>query len=181
MLRMCRFGGKYCSWIAYWISSVHFLVLVNSFATSFFIGSRGLRQGDPLSPFLFVILMVALGRMISAAVSGGLLSNFYVGTKTNISHMLFVYDTLLFCGADPNHLRNLWSLFLCYEVVSGLKMNLAKSELVYVRNVDNVVGLTGILSCGVTSLPLKYLGLPLGASYKAEHILDSVIEKIERW
>jgi hypothetical protein len=44
-----------------------------------------------------------------------------------------------------------------------------------------VVGLTGILSCGVTSLPLKYLGLPLGASYKAEHILDSVIEKIERW
>jgi hypothetical protein len=49
-------------------------------------------------------------------------------------------------------------------------MNLAKLELVHVGNVDNVAGLARILGCGVASLPLKYLGLPLGASYKAKHI-----------
>ena len=52
--------------------------------------------------------------------------------------------------------------------------------LVPLGNVDNVDGLAGILGCGVSSLPLKYLGLPLGASYKATSIWDGVFEKIER-
>jgi hypothetical protein len=113
-----------------------------------------------------------------------LLSGFSVGTRNvggiDISHLLFVDDTLIFCGANPDHLRHLRCLFLCFEAVSGLKINLAKSELVLVGNVDNVDGLAGIMGCGVSSLPLKYLGLPLGASYKAKHIWDGVIEKIER-
>jgi hypothetical protein len=58
-------------------------------------------------------------------------------------------------------------LFLCFEVVSGLEINLAKSKLVSMGNVDNVDGLTGIRGYGVSSLPLKYLGLLLGAFYKA--------------
>jgi hypothetical protein len=56
---------------------------------------------------------------------------------------------------------------LCFEVVLGLKINLAKSELVLVGNVNNVEGLARILGCRVSSLPMKYLGLPLGASFKA--------------
>jgi hypothetical protein len=84
-----------------------------------------------------------------------------------------------FCGANPNHLRILRTLFLLFEVVSGLKTNLAKSKLVPVGYVDNAAGLAEILGCGAASMPLKYLGLPLGASYKARHIWDSVIEKNE--
>jgi hypothetical protein len=75
--------------------------------------------------------------------------------------LMFAHDTLLFCGADPKYLRNLWSLFLCFETVSGLKMNLAKLELVPVGTVDNVVGLAKILGCGVAFLPMKYLDLLL--------------------
>jgi hypothetical protein len=60
-----------------------------------------------------------------------------------------------------------------------LKINLAKSELILVGNVDNVDGLAGLLGGRVSSLPLKCLGLPLGVAYKAKHIWDSVIEKIE--
>jgi hypothetical protein len=72
------------------------------------------------------------------------------------------------------------ALFLCFEVVSGLKVNLTKSELVLVGNVDNEDGLAGILGCRVSSLPLKYLGLLPGASYKAKSIWNGVVEKIER-
>jgi hypothetical protein len=60
-----------------------------------------------------------------------------------------------------------------------LKINLAKSELVPVRNVTNVDCLVGILGCGVPYLPLKYLGLPLIESFKAKSIWESVIEKFE--
>jgi hypothetical protein len=72
-------------------------------------------------------------------------------------------------------------LFLFFEVDSGLKINLAKSMLVPVGNVVNMDDLAGILGCGVSSLPLKYLGLLLGAPFKAKFIWDDVVGKIERW
>lgn len=49
------------------------------------------------------------------------------------------------------------------------------------ENIEHVERLAGILGCGVSSLPMKYLGLPLGVSYKAKHIWNGVIEKIEYW
>jgi predicted phosphoribosyltransferase len=66
-----------------------------------------------------------------------------------------------------------------FEAASGLKVNLAKSELIPVGNIDLVGRLARILGCGVSTLLVKYLGLPLGASHKAKHIWDGVIEKIE--
>jgi hypothetical protein len=68
---------------------------------------------------------------------------------------------------------------LCFKAVSSLKINLAKSELVPVGSFDNVDRLASILGYGISSLPLKYFNLLLGASYKAKFIWDSVIEKIE--
>lgn len=79
-------------------------------------------------------------------------------------------NTLILCKANVEHLHYMRALFLCYEVVFGLKINLIKSELVSVGNVNNVDGLASILGC-VVSLPLKYLGLIY---------LGCVIEKIER-
>jgi hypothetical protein len=72
------------------------------------------------------------------------------------------------------------SLFLLFEATSGLKVNLAKSNLIPVGNVDQAESLADILGCGVAILLVKYLGLPLGLSCKSIHIWDGVIEKIER-
>jgi len=163
---------------------VCFLVLVNNTPIVFFSSSRCLSQGDLLSSLLFVIVMETLGRMIFASVSEGLLAGFSMGTRNvggiDIFLLLFVDDTLIFYRVDLDNLRHLQCLFLCFEAVSSLKINLAKSELVPVENIDNVDGLSSILGCGVSSLPLKYIGLPLGASYKPKHIWDGVIKKIER-
>jgi hypothetical protein len=65
MLRRCGFGEKWCSWISHCISSARFSVLVNGTPAGFFSSSRGLRQGDPLSPLLFVIVMEALSKMLT--------------------------------------------------------------------------------------------------------------------
>jgi hypothetical protein len=163
---------------------MHFSVLVNGIPSNFFSSSRGLRQGDHLSPILFVFVMEALSKLLTATVHRGILLGFAVGSGSskmvNISHLLFADDTLVFCGANADHLRYLHVLFLCFEAVSSLKINLAKSFLVPVGYVDNVDGLAGILDCGVSSLPLKYLGFPLGVSFKAKSIWDGVVGKIER-
>jgi hypothetical protein len=91
-----------------------------------------------------------------------------------------VDDTLDFCEVNPNHLRYLCVLLLFFEAISGLKVTLAKFVLVPVANVDNVGELVGILGCGTSSLSLKYLGIPLGASFKAKSIWDGIVEKLER-
>jgi hypothetical protein len=106
------FGGKWCSWIAHCSSIVRFSVLVSGTPTGVFSSSRGLRQRDPLSPLLFVIVMEAFNKMISAAVSGGLLFGFSVRTRFEISYLLFADDTLIFSGASPDHLCHLWCSFL---------------------------------------------------------------------
>ncbi|XP_042952153.1 uncharacterized protein LOC122289242 [Carya illinoinensis] len=123
--------------------------------------------------------MDALSRMLSAAVSGGFIAGFSVG-GLSISHLLFADDTLLFCEPDSVHMQYLRAVLLCFEAVSGLKVNLSKSEMVPVGSVNNIQDLASILGCQISSLPLQYLGLPLGAAFKTKSIWDGVIEKIER-
>ncbi|KAF5477107.1 hypothetical protein F2P56_003780, partial [Juglans regia] len=66
------------------------------------------------------------------------------------------------------------------NVVSGLKVNLSKFEMVPMGNVPDVAALTSLLGCKVSSLPLQYLGLPLGAPFKSKQIWNPVVEKVER-
>jgi len=183
MLKRCGFGEKWVSWISHCISSARHSVLVNGSPAGFFNSSRGLKQGDPLSPLLFIVVMEALSKMLSGAVDSGRLSCFSVGSRPpviNISHLLFADDILVFCEANPDHLRFLRVLLVCFEAVFGLKVNLAKSLLVPVGNVDNVAELASILGCGTSSLPLKYLGMPLGARHKATSIWYDIAVKMER-
>ncbi|KAF5465994.1 hypothetical protein F2P56_015953, partial [Juglans regia] len=133
MLRRCGFGEKWCGWISHCISTIRFSVLVNGQPCGYFPSSRGLRQGDPLSPFLFDIVMEALSRMVEAVVGAGFISGFSVGTNSSgistISHLLFADDTLIFCEAIGEQIQILRAVLLCFQAISGLKVNLSKSEL----------------------------------------------------
>ena len=184
MLQRCGFSDKWRTWISFCVSTVRFSVLINGTSCGFFESTRGLRQGDPLSPLLFVIVMEALSRMLDKAIDGGFLSGFQVGSEEAnhlmVSHLLFADDTLIFCEADPDQILNLDFLLTWFEAISGLKVNLAKSEMVQVGDVPHVGELAGILGCSTSSLPMKYLGLPLGAKFKAKEIWNEVLEKMER-
>ena len=172
ILERCGFGIKWRTWIHYCISTTCFFVLVNGTSKGFFKSSRGLRQGDPLSPLLFVFMMEAFSKMIAGAVAGGFLSGFSVGEATsgsiNISHLLFADDTLIFYDAKQEQIRALRAFLLCFEAVSGLKVNLAKYEVVPVGLVPNVESLASILDCKISQLPMKYLGLPAGYCIQIE-------------
>ena len=184
MLRRCGFSDKWCQWIYARISSVRFSVLVNGNSRGFFHTFKGLRQGDPLSPLSFLLIMEALSRMLDKATEGGFISGFPVGNSDGnsltISHLLFADDTLIMCGAKPDQLWYLRSVFIWFQVVSRVKINLSKLELVPVDSVQNVTALASILGCRVSALSLMNLGLPLGASFKKKSIWNAVVEKVEK-
>ena len=170
VMQKMGFGSKWLGWMWRCISTAKFLVLVNGVSASFFPSTKGLRQGDPLSPYLFVMGMEVLSALIRRAVEGGFLSGCKIrGRRSdlNISHLFFADDTIVFCEAKKEHLTHLsWTLFW-FEAASGLRINLPKSEIFPVGEVEEVDVMAVELGCKVGSLPSSYLGLPLGAPNKA--------------
>jgi hypothetical protein len=150
----------------------------------FFKNLQGIRQGDPLSPLLFVLVMEALSRMVNATIKQVLLTSFPMGGRVFsdlvVSHSLFADDTLIFCEAHPQQVHYVHLILFCFEAILGLRANLRKSENVAIGEVEDIGALVAILGCSVATLPMKYLGLPLGASYKATSLWNGVVKQLER-
>ena len=104
--------------------------------------------------------------LLDRAIREGLFLGFSVGTlaanSLMVSHLLFADDTLIFCGADSEQISNLRYVFIGFEAVSSLKINLSKSEIVPVGDVPHLEKLVQLLGCKQSVLPMQYLGLPLG-------------------
>jgi hypothetical protein len=121
--------------------------------------------------------------MMHKAVGGGYLSGFVVGGRGSsslmVSHLPFADDTFIFGDSDPDHMIHLRYVLTWFEAITGLCVNLGKSELVPVGDVHDK-GLANILGCRTADLPMQYLGLPLGAKFKSQEMWNPVLEKVER-
>ena len=118
--------------------------------------------------------MEVLSRILKKTKEGGLLRGFHVGTVNTtgirISHLLFADDTILFCDASREKLLSIRLALTCFQAFTDLKVNVGKSEIVPIGEVSNYQTLANILQCRVGSLPMTYLEMPLGTSYKTASI-----------
>ena len=128
--------------------------------------------------------MEALSCLINKAVRGGFLSGCRLrgrgGNGVQVSHLLFADDTLVFCKDSQDQMVVLSWLLMWFEAISGLNINLEKSEILPVGSVENAEVLASKLGCKVGSLPSTYLGLPLGAPHKSVVVWDGVEERMRK-
>ena len=107
-----------------------FAVLVNGNAKGWVKAYKGLRQGDPFSPFLFTIVVDVLSRLVVRAEKRGLFEGFLVGkNRTRVSHLQFTDDTIFFSRASLEELQLLKLILLVFGCLSRLRINLDKSTL----------------------------------------------------
>ena len=128
--------------------------------------------------------MEALSCLINRAVRRGFLTGCKIrgrgGNGIQVSHLLFVDDTLVFYEDSQEQMAFLSWLLMWFEVISRLSINFNKSEILPVGRVENVEVLASELGCKVGTLPSTYLGLPLGAPHKSMVVWDGVEERMRK-
>ncbi|CAN6543407.1 unnamed protein product [Malus baccata var. baccata] len=170
------------------VSSVQFAILLNGQPGKSFVPSRGLRQGDPLFPFLFLLVGEVFSCLIQKAVHDKLLDGVKLGASGPIiSHIFFANDTLLFLKADGKNCRNLVDLINMYYDASGQQVNFQKSSVYFGANIPKRVSaeLANILRVQVVHDPGAYLGVPAiwGRSKKRGlvYIKEKIMGKVQGW
>ncbi|KAJ0443306.1 putative RNA-directed DNA polymerase [Helianthus annuus] len=160
------FPSRWREWIMATLKSARASVLINGSPTMEFECSRGLRQGDPLSPFLFIIAMEAISGIMKRALVDGI----FHGVKCNntgmtLSHFLYADDVVFLGEWSETNAANLRRILRCFYLSSGLQVNFTKSR-VYGVGVpeEELEALANTLRCRQGSFPFKYLGLYVGAN-----------------
>ncbi|KAJ9543814.1 hypothetical protein OSB04_023521 [Centaurea solstitialis] len=173
---------EWCDWIYRCISSASVSILVNGSPSDEFSMSRGLRQGDPLSPFLFLIVGEALQVLTLEACEKGLYKGIKLASSNrNLSLIQYADDALFFGKWSKRNVSNLLKMLNCFKEVSGLKINFSKSRIfgIGIRQ-DEVSKVASIFNCQADSLPFIYLGLPVGNNMNKSSAWEAVIEKFNR-
>jgi len=130
VLAVMGFGTKWRRWIKTCVTSASMSILINGKPSKPFKMGRGLRQGDPLSPFLFVLMGEVLNKMVQRAAELNMIKGITVGTgDVQLTHLQFADDTLIFCEAEVQYLIRLKHILLSFQSLSGLMVNYSKSGL----------------------------------------------------
>jgi len=154
------FHNRWIHWMCMCVESVDYFVLVNGTQVSPIIPGRGLRQGDPLSPYLFIICAEGLSSLIRDAEIRGVLTVTKVCRQApSVSHLLFANDCFLFFIANEDQAHVMKNILSTYELASGQAIRLPKPEIYCSRNVpdDLKANITDILGVQVVLVTGKYL------------------------
>ena len=182
------FHNRFIGLIMSCIKSVSYSILVNGEPHGFIKPSRGLRQGDPLSPYLFLLVAEGLHSLISQAASEGSLQGISLcRTGPRITHLFFADDSLLFSRATLGDCAKIQEILSTYEKALGQQVNRNKTTLFFSKgtsmNAQDSIKTT--LGVPIIRQYEKYLGLPylvgINRSASFSQIKERVWSKLKGW
>jgi hypothetical protein len=180
MLKM-GFHGQLVNLIMKCVESVWLSVRINGHLSKAFMPTRGIRHGDPLSPYLFLLCIVGLSSLLKYSRPPFLAKGIRVGVHVQwVSHLLFADDYLLFTQASGRGAQRLTDILMIYQRGSGQMVNSAKSAIFFSANCyeavkEEVNHITGI---STEALSEKYLGLPTAVGRSTKEAFEPIPDKI---
>ncbi|GJY38512.1 RNA-directed DNA polymerase, eukaryota [Tanacetum coccineum] len=157
-------------------------ILVNGSPTSEFKFHKGLKQGDPLSPFLFILVMESLHISFKKKLDAGLFRGIQIDGSMSLSHLFYADDAVFIGKWENSNISTLVNVLNCFSMASGLKINLHKSKLMGIGIAHNdVIRFASLIGCKVLSAPFSYLGVKVGGIPSRHNFWEEVIVKISAW
>ena len=186
MLTALHFPSTFISWIMTCIESTSYSISYNGSLHGFFKGERGLRQGDPLSPYLFVLCLEYLSRSLGELHHNPDFKFHPSCGGLKITHLAYADDLVLFSRGDPTSVSILMGKLNHFGDCSGLSINLTKSSFhsagVSDTDLETIKGITGF-SQG--SFPFRYLGILVANSRltiaQYNPLIDRISNSISAW
>ena len=184
LLQHRGFGGKWISRVVSLLSTSTTKIIVNGELTEDISHMRGLRQGDPLSPLLFVLVMDCLGRLLEKAQADQLLPP--IGNQIlRFRASLYADDVVIFLRPDCQEMQATFSILKLFGEATGLHTNVSKSSILPIACGDVNLSFAALAGCKMEQFPCQYLGLPLSdRRLKREafqHLLDKFMKKLSCW
>ncbi|XP_013601599.1 PREDICTED: uncharacterized protein LOC106309068 [Brassica oleracea var. oleracea] len=176
------FPSEYIVWIEKCISLASFSVQVNGELAGYFNSKRGLRQGCALSPYLFVICMEVLSKMLDKAAAQRKFGYHPYCQDLKLTHLSFADDLLIFSDSRRSSVDGILEIFKSFAEASGLHISMEKSTL-YLAGLNDT-DKQEILSHYTFSngdLPVRYLGLPLLTKQMTAQDYGPLIDKSSLW
>ena len=172
------------SWVALimeCITTISYFILVNGEPQRMIVPTKGLRQGDPLSPYLFLFYTEGLNAIFRKAADDGHIHGFSICRRgLKLTHLFFVDDCLLFCRSTLVECDKIKELLAAYEVASGQMVNKDKATLFFSRNTNDATQEAIKVSLGLLAIQHyeKYLGLPSFISREKKACSAQIKERI---
>lgn len=158
ILAVRGFPDNWIGWINKLLTSSKSSVLINGIPGSWINCRRGLRQGDPLSPYLFILVADVLQRLLERNAS----LRHPIYHDRPYATIQYADDTLIICRAEEDDVRALKSSILSFSKATGLHINFAKSTMISLHvDLLKEATLSELLQCKRENWPMSYLGLPL--------------------
>jgi hypothetical protein len=175
------FNRRWVDLIMMCVKSANFAILVNGTLTGRIYPSRGIRQGDPISPYLFLLCAEALSTLLTRADTSGDLTGVPTSKRgPRLNHLFFADDSLLFCKATTYHWRKLTALLQSYERASGQRLNQAKTSIFFSRNTTTAIKEEILREADLPSSQRydTYLGLPALVGKSRNQAFKSIKERV---
>ncbi|XP_028549034.1 uncharacterized protein LOC114579204 [Dendrobium catenatum] len=169
LLEAKGFPNMFINWIKACTSNIHFSIFINGVLEGYFNSTSGIRQGYPLSPYLFSIIMDVLSSILDHAVSNNTFQPIKAG-NCFVSHLMFADDLLVFGSATTRNAHSINSILQEFAGSTGLKVNPLKSSILISKNTIEAEDICNTLNIHQSLSSITYLGIPI--FYKKLKICD---------
>lgn len=181
-----HFPDKVIQWIKQCVFTVTFSISMNGFLEGHFQGKKGLRQGDPISPYLFLLIMGAFSSLLRNNIQNNAFQYHPKCEKTQVSRLYFADNLFLLPTANVESVQVLKATMEEFGLMSGLVPNLQKNSVfIDGTSVQAKEEICSIMGMNAKELPVKYLGVPLiSISLKygdCEDLKNKIMGKVLSW